>query len=77
MVGDHVVVVVETMEIVGKSVRVGIRAPRSVPVYRGEIYPAVREENRAGRVLRLGRAPQASRAALLGAGARRPAPGTV
>jgi carbon storage regulator len=35
------------MEIVGNSARVGIRAPRSVPVYREEIYTAVRDENRA------------------------------
>jgi carbon storage regulator len=46
MVGDDVVVV-EIMEIVGNSVRVGISAPRSVPVYREEIYTAVRDENRA------------------------------
>jgi carbon storage regulator len=45
MVGDDIVV--EIMEIVGNSVRVGIQAPRSVPVYREEIYAAVREENRA------------------------------
>ena len=45
MVGDDIVV--EVMEIVGNSVRVGIKAPRSVPVYREEIYAAVRDENRA------------------------------
>jgi len=45
MVGDDVVI--EIMEIVGNSVRVGISAPRSIPVYREEIYTAVREENRA------------------------------
>jgi carbon storage regulator len=45
MLGDDVVV--EIMEIVGSSVRVGISAPRSVPVYREEIYAAVRDENRA------------------------------
>jgi carbon storage regulator len=45
MVGDDIVV--EIMEIVGNSVRVGIQAPRSVPVYREEIWNAVREENRA------------------------------
>ena len=37
MVGDDVVV--HVMEIVGNTVRVGIQAPRSTPVYR--------EENRA------------------------------
>ncbi len=45
MVGDEIVV--EIMEMVGNSVRVGIAAPRSVPVYREEIYTAVRDENRA------------------------------
>ena len=45
MVGDDIVV--EIMEMVGNSVRVGIAAPRSVPVYREEIYTAVRDENRA------------------------------
>jgi carbon storage regulator len=45
MVGDDVVV--QVMEIVGGTVRIGIDAPRSVPVYREEIFAAVREENRA------------------------------
>ncbi|HZC75407.1 MAG TPA: carbon storage regulator CsrA [Gaiellaceae bacterium] len=45
MVGDDVVV--HVLEIAGNSVRVGIEAPRSVPVYREEIWNAVREENRA------------------------------
>jgi carbon storage regulator len=45
MLGDEIVV--HVMEIVGNSVRVGIEAPRSVPVYREEIWDAVREENRA------------------------------
>jgi carbon storage regulator len=45
MVGDDVAI--EVMEIVGNSVRIGISAPRSVPVYREEIYAAVRDENRA------------------------------
>ena len=45
MLGDDVVV--HVMEIVGNSVRIGIQAPRSVPVYREEIWNAVREENQA------------------------------
>jgi len=45
MVGDDIVV--HVMEIVGNSVRVGIQAPRSIPVYREEIWNAVRDENRA------------------------------
>ena len=45
MLGDEIVV--HVMEIVGNSVRVGIQAPRSVPVYREEIWNAVRDERRA------------------------------
>jgi carbon storage regulator len=45
MLGDDVVV--HVMEIVGNSVRVGIQAPRSLPVYREEIWDAVRQENEA------------------------------
>ena len=45
MVGDDIII--EVMEMVGNSVRIGISAPRSVPVYREEIYAAVRDENRA------------------------------
>ena len=43
MLGDDIVV--HVMEIVGNSVRVGIQAPRSLPVYREEIWDAVRQEN--------------------------------
>ncbi len=45
MVGDDVVV--EIMEIVGNSVRIGIAAPRSVPVYREELWTTVKQENEA------------------------------
>ena len=45
MLGDEIVV--HVMEIVGNTVRVGIEAPRSLPIYREEIWHAVREENRA------------------------------
>jgi carbon storage regulator len=45
MLGDDIVL--HVMEIVGNSVRIGIEAPRSLPVYREEIWEAVREENRA------------------------------
>jgi len=45
MLGDDIVV--HVMEIVGNSVRVGVEAPRSLPVYREEIWNAVRDENRA------------------------------
>jgi carbon storage regulator len=45
MVGDDIVL--EVMEIAGSSVRIGISAPRSIPVFREEIYAALRGEKRA------------------------------
>ncbi len=45
MLGDDVSI--EIMEIVGSSVRVGVHAPKSVPIYREEIWSAVKEENKA------------------------------
>lgn len=45
MIGDDVVV--EIMEVSGSSVRVGIAAPKRIPVYREEIWTAVKEENAA------------------------------
>ncbi len=45
MLGDDVVV--EVIEVSGSSVRIGIAAPKAVPVYREEIWTAVKEENAA------------------------------
>ena len=45
MLGDDIVV--EVMAVSGSSVRLGIDAPRSVPVYREEIWLAVKEERAA------------------------------
>jgi carbon storage regulator len=45
MLGDDVRI--HIMEIVGNNVRVGVEAPRSLPVYREEIWTAVKEENEA------------------------------
>jgi len=45
VIGDDVVVTV--MSVSGHIVRLGIAAPGDVPVYREEIWLAVREENRA------------------------------
>jgi carbon storage regulator len=45
MVGDDVVV--EVIEVSGSSVRIGIAAPKSIPVYREEIWTAVQAENQA------------------------------
>ncbi|MCW5935292.1 MAG: carbon storage regulator CsrA [Fimbriimonadia bacterium] len=43
MVGDDIEIVV--LEVRGDQVRIGIQAPRDVPVHRREIYDAIRDEN--------------------------------
>jgi carbon storage regulator len=45
VIGDDIVV--EVMEVVGNTVRLGLAAPKSVPVYREEIWEAVKLENQA------------------------------
>ena len=45
MIGDDVVLTV--IEIRGDKVRIGIDAPREVPVHRREVYEAIREEQAA------------------------------
>lgn len=45
MVGDGIeIIVIRTGK---EGVRIGVRAPTSVPVHRKEIYELIREENRA------------------------------
>lgn len=43
--GDDVTVTV--LDIAGSSVRLGIEAPKEIPVFRHEIWVAIQEENRA------------------------------
>ena len=43
MIGDDIEV--RVLSIVGDKVRLGIRAPRHVPVYRKEIYLEIQEES--------------------------------
>jgi len=45
VLGDDVIV--EVTEIRGQTVRLGIDAPRSLPVYREEIWLEVKRENEA------------------------------
>lgn len=45
MIGDEIEVTV--VEIQGDQVRLGVQAPRSVRVYRREVYQAIQEQNRA------------------------------
>src|SRR5581483_5959935 len=45
VIGDDVLVTV--MEVSGQTVRLGIAAPEGLPIFREEIWLAVKEENRA------------------------------
>jgi carbon storage regulator len=45
MLGDDVVI--EVIEVSGSSVRIGIDAPKAIPVYREELWRAVKAENEA------------------------------
>jgi carbon storage regulator len=38
---------IEVMEVAGNTVRIGIDAPRELPVYREELWAAVKQENEA------------------------------
>ncbi len=46
MIGDDIEVTV--LAIMGEKVRVGIQAPRSIPVFRKEVYLEIQAENEAG-----------------------------
>ena len=45
MLGDDVVI--EILEVRGQTVRIGIDAPRSLSIYREEIWLEVKRENQA------------------------------
>ncbi len=49
--GERVVigedVVIDVVEISGQTVRLGIAAPQGLPVYREEIWLAIKDQNRA------------------------------
>jgi carbon storage regulator len=46
MIGDDIEVSV--LSIMGEKVRIGIQAPRSIPVFRKEVYLEIQQENAAG-----------------------------
>lgn len=48
MIGDEIII--NIVEVNGENVRIAIDAPRSVKVYRGEIYKVIKEENREAAV---------------------------
>jgi len=45
MIGDEIEVSV--LAVMGEKVRIGIQAPRSVPVFRKEVYEEIRQEGEA------------------------------
>jgi carbon storage regulator len=46
MIGDDIEVSV--LSIMGEKVRVGIQAPRTIPVFRKEVYLEIQQEKAAG-----------------------------
>ena len=46
MIGDEIEVTV--LSIMGEKVRIGIDAPRDIPVFRNEVYLEIQGENVAG-----------------------------
>ena len=47
MIGDDIEVSV--LSIMGEKVRIGIQAPRDIPVFRKEVYVEIQRETAAGR----------------------------
>ena len=45
MVGNNIEITV--MEVRGDQIKIGITAPKEVPIYRKEVYLQIREENQA------------------------------
>ncbi|MBX5469995.1 MAG: carbon storage regulator CsrA [Thermoleophilaceae bacterium] len=61
MLGDDITV--HVMEVVGSSVRIGIDAPKSLPVYREELWAAIKDENKAAAEAQPERMPGTTRGA--------------
>ena len=53
--GDDVTITV--LDVVGSTVRLGIEAPAEVPIYRQEIWAAVKQENQAAAQATIARLP--------------------
>ena len=46
MIGDDIEI--QVLSIMGEKVRIGIQAPREVPVFRKEVYLEIQQEKAAG-----------------------------
>ena len=66
MIGDDIEVSV--LSIMGEKVRIGIQAPRDIPVFRKEVYLEIQQENVAAGRQRAGRGRRRAEAAELQAG---------
>jgi carbon storage regulator len=53
--GDEVTITV--LDIVGSTVRLGIDAPAEIPIYRHEIWAAIKQENQAAAQASIARLP--------------------
>ena len=58
MIGDDIEVSV--LSIMGEKVRIGIQAPRTIPVFRKEVYLEIQQEKAARRPRRGGRGARTS-----------------
>lgn len=56
VLGDDITI--HVMEIAGNNVRIGVEAPKSLPVYREEIWAAVKAENEAAATAKVARMPR-------------------
>jgi carbon storage regulator len=79
VIGDEILVTV--MGVSGHTVRLGIAAPEGVPIYREEIWLAVKEENRAAAAATVDALPTtppepSAKPPAQGAAPDAPAPGT-
>jgi carbon storage regulator len=70
VIGEDVLVTV--MEVSGQTVRLGIAAPEGLPIYREEIWLAVKEENRAAAAATTDALPEQPVPASAGEGDQRP-----
>ncbi len=50
VIGDNVVITI--VDVRGDKVKLGIEAPREVPVHRQEVYEAIQRENRQAALLK-------------------------